>query len=857
MSFTLKGVCQYNFTETLRLHEAAETAIEDERPFEAIAYIERALRTTIGSEQFDQIAQSHLIAARAYMQAEQEAASIKSFFQALSAMQKSGDDAGIAQVNTEIGLLYEQLGLPEKAVEYFREAFRMREAMEDTAGRLINLSQLARSYMRMDSLDIALIYYSQLYDYHEGEDNPREMMQNLHKLVAIYMQKEQYFKALGHNEEILSLAEQLKDSVAIATAINNLGHNFSFIADYERALSFFQKGLAIDQQLGFDLGELIDDYIDIGTAYRKLGQMEQALDFLEQGLYKLNNEPGMAEESARICNQMAQIYLQISDHGEALHYSQQALSWAKQASNVEILKESYRLYSTVLQADENYEDALTYYQTYLRIRDSLELQTLRSRQASSQEQLNMERLERDLKLLLAEEEMNDLQYKQLQLEQQQQANEVKLLKRAKELQEMALQQEELEKDRALKALELAQQRIEAQRRGQEIKQLQQNERLQAMAIQQQQLEAERQQQEYELLQNKNQQQEILLKSEKAKQRYLWIILGLVGAILLLALIGFFQNKKHNRRLARQKTEIQESRDELAHTLQDLTITHTQLQQAQTQLVEAEKMASLGQLTAGIAHEINNPINFVSSNISPLKKDFAELKLLLQKLEKIPQGANRKAVWNDIQQYIDEIDAPYLFDEIQELLEGIEEGALRTKEIVVGLRNFSRLDEGEFKESDVHQGLDNTLTLLNNRLRRKIQIHRQYGDLPLIQCLPGKINQVFMNILTNAIQAIEGEGHIHINTRFDKTGLSDLNEPTVSIQIKDTGCGMDEQTSKRIFEPFFTTKEVGQGTGLGLSISYGIIEQHRGRIEVQSKKGEGTTFSIYLPVYQYSSPIVKA
>ncbi|MEM6764491.1 MAG: ATP-binding protein, partial [Bacteroidota bacterium] len=245
-----------------------------------------------------------------------------------------------------------------------------------------------------------------------------------------------------------------------------------------------------------------------------------------------------------------------------------------------------------------------------------------------------------------------------------------------------------------------------------------------------------------------------------------------------------------------------------------------------QLVQAEKMASLGQLTAGIAHEINNPINFVSGNVSPMKRDIQEID---QWIVKNCQGVRPEEIQET-------------FEEVYELLAGIEEGAGRTKDIVKGLRNFSRLDEDDKKVTDVHQGIESTLTLLTHRIPSTLHIHKQYGDLPAISCYPGKLNQVFMNILTNALDATGEEGEIFIQTNWKGE-----DKQLINVSFRDTGIGMTPHEREHLFDPFFTTKEVGKGTGLGMSIAYGIIQQHQGSIEVKSEKGKGSEFIISLPV----------
>ena len=264
---------------------------------------------------------------------------------------------------------------------------------------------------------------------------------------------------------------------------------------------------------------------------------------------------------------------------------------------------------------------------------------------------------------------------------------------------------------------------------------------------------------------------------------------------------------------------------------------------QEQLINSEKMASLGQLTAGIAHEINNPINFVSSNINPLKRDLEDIKDLCRRYNALHTAEDPVAELVEIGKYAKEIDPAFLSEEIDTLIKGIEEGANRTKQIVLDLRNFSRLDEDEFKSTDIHEGIDSTLMLLTNKIKNRIDVVKDYGNLPPIDCMPGKINQVLMNILNNAAEAIQDQGTITIKTTHDKK------KKTIVISLKDDGIGMSLAVSRRIFEPFYTTKSIGKGTGLGLSISYGIVEKHRGTLEVKSEKGRGSEFIVTLPVYQ--------
>lgn len=309
--------------------------------------------------------------------------------------------------------------------------------------------------------------------------------------------------------------------------------------------------------------------------------------------------------------------------------------------------------------------------------------------------------------------------------------------------------------------------------------------------------------------------------------------------------------KENERIVREQNvileiKVNERTYELSEANTELHQTLIELKEAEGQLVEAEKMASLGQLTAGIAHEINNPINFVTSNIMPLNRDVDILIDFIQKMEKIglsdlPTEEKQKLIDNQKE----EVDFDYLKMEIGQLLKGIREGASRTSEIVKGLRVFSRLDEDDLKKANMNDGLDSTLIIVNNLLSNKIKLEKSYGNIPLIECYPGKLNQVFLNIISNAIFAINKKfedregGVLRITTSNDDT--------KVTIRIKDNGIGMNEATKKKIFEPFFTTKDVGEGTGLGMSIAYNTIRRHQGEININSAPGEGSEFILELPI----------
>ncbi|MBY4771126.1 histidine kinase [Burkholderia ambifaria] len=284
---------------------------------------------------------------------------------------------------------------------------------------------------------------------------------------------------------------------------------------------------------------------------------------------------------------------------------------------------------------------------------------------------------------------------------------------------------------------------------------------------------------------------------------------------------------------RKATQIrlEQEKDEQRRLLRALEETHVQL-------LQSEKLASIGQLAAGVAHEINNPVGFISANLNTLKTWVRSLLDVIAAHEAaLPQlePAQRDA----LAAMGRAADLDYVRDEIATLIDESIDGALRVRRIVQDLRDFSRPGSGEWCVADIHAGLESTLNVVHNELKYKADIVREYGDLPPVECLPSQLNQVFMNLLVNAAHAIPERGVITIRTSSD--------DEQVSIAISDTGTGMTPDIVRRIFDPFFTTKPVGQGTGLGLSVSHGIVERHRGAIDVTSEPGRGTTFRIRLPI----------
>jgi signal transduction histidine kinase len=283
--------------------------------------------------------------------------------------------------------------------------------------------------------------------------------------------------------------------------------------------------------------------------------------------------------------------------------------------------------------------------------------------------------------------------------------------------------------------------------------------------------------------------------------------------------------------------------------QELSDALTTVQQTQAQLIQTEKMSSLGQMVAGVAHEINNPINFIYGNLKHAEHHIRDLLKLVQ-LYQQSDGQDQAT----IRAYAQSIDLKFLQDDLAKILKSMQLGTDRVREIVLSLRNFSRLDESGFKTVDLHDGIESTLLILNHRIKHSIEVIQDYGELPLVECYPAQLNQVFMNLLANAIDAIEESQvespTIRIQTQVDSSSAPNSTGANIIIHISDNGAGISVENQTRIFDPFFTTKEVGKGTGLGLLICYQVMQKHGGTIALTSQPDQVTTFTLTLPIHQH-------
>ncbi|KAA3437044.1 tetratricopeptide repeat-containing sensor histidine kinase [Rufibacter hautae] len=695
----------------------------------------------------------------------------------LQALLKTAKDTSRVNVLLELSKAYNGSDQP-KAISYAKQALADSRVHQFPKGEAYALKSLGLAYVSEGNYPEVIRYWEQSLAIFNKLGDKVGASNMLSNIGVIYSIQGWEAKAIEFYLKSLKKAEESGDKLRIATALLNIGAEYyNNPTTLDKALAYYLRALPLSKEIGDQttLGTLT---VNIGEIYFAQGDHKKALGYYQEAL-KILNAAGAKDKVAYTLNNIGKVHAARGDLPMALEQHQKA---RQIANSVAAKLEEAQALNYIGQINLKLNQANQALATFQR-----------SREIATSLGANYELKDAYAGLAQSFQKLSDYQ--------------------------QAYQYQSL-----LLGIKDTLYNAETKEKINNLEAAYQNEKKQS---------------QIDLLTKDSQLKQASLQRQQVFRNALLAVLGL---IIIIAVVLFFniRNKaKANKLLQHKNEEINAQKEELATQRDHLEKTYNNLVNTQDQLVQSEKMASLGQLTAGVAHEINNPINFVSAGIESLRANFTDIMEVAKGYFQLKPGADNTQQLQQLEKLKQELEVDELIDESEQLFSSVKNGATRTKEIVKSLKNFTRLDEDNLKKANLHEGLDSTLVILNNQLKNRIKIVRNYGDLQEVNCYPGQLNQVFMNILNNAAQAIPDEGTIAIKTYAD--------DDYAVIKIRDTGMGMSEEVKKHIFEPFFTTKDVGEGTGLGLSISYGIIEKHKGKIEVESRPGEGTEFTIRIPL----------
>ncbi|MFY0628150.1 MAG: hypothetical protein JXR07_17765 [Reichenbachiella sp.] len=760
---------------------------------------------------------------------------------------------------------YSTMGAYEKASHYYGLVNELYERLGDKKGRAKSIEALGKNYSASNQTQKAIDTYERLLDLAISGKQYSYISTAQEKLFTQNILLENTTQAIKHGQAYYDRIKDRGDKAKIAEISDMLAGQYLKGNRNKDALKYS----TIANQNAPEKTEYLENF---GLAISANNDYNKATNTLNDavGQYeRLRKNKGVA----RCYNLLAQIAYDHEDYKDATGYLEKAEKIATQRNYRVVALTTYRL------AAINYgkRGMSTQQQEYQSLYEATKMQVgnsdkIVSKVSQAKENL-AESYEQQAKARLSSQENELLAKEKDALELEKKLKEAELIEHRSKLQETELKQKELEAERIQQDLLLEKQTSEVLTREARLKDFETRAELNKLREAENQKKLELSEKQREVLE-----QQKAFEEEKANQAKLiqYVIIGAAIAILAILGVAFYRTYNTNRTISEQNQNLAEQQKTIlnrniqlkksseamlamnnklkkAHvnlkvllkkeqeTREELENANKEIKKTQVHLVQAEKMSSLGLLTAGIAHEINNPINFVSSGVQSLLQNFQELKSYVENYQKVLALNDFEQIkkYSEILQE-DEDAVIDLQTGSEELLEDVNYGVKRITEIVNGLRTFSRHDEAEVKDADINESFGAALLILKNKHKNKAEIVQDLDEkLPLIQCFPGQINQVFVNLINNALDAMDEGGTINILTK-------DLDADYIEVRIGDNGSGMPDDVKDKIFDPFFTTKDIGKGTGLGLSISHGIIEKHHGSIVVESELGVGTTFIIKLP-----------
>ncbi|MFC2140672.1 tetratricopeptide repeat protein [Acidobacteriota bacterium] len=755
----------------------------------------------------------------------------------LSIAEKIYDKPGAAAARDSLGEISVIVGELDQAREYYSKNLQTYKDLKDHASLARAINSIGNIYWEKSDYPRALEYYHQALKIYEALNDQWGIGLINHNIGFIYWELKDTEKSLEHYFKALAIREKLNDQRAIAATLDSIGHVYSYLGNYKEALAYLDKALAISEKL---VPQYLTSVIlnHMGEVHKEQNNDQKALEYFTQSLEiceELNMKSGIAEASINI----ASIYQRLGRYHEAIQKANKGLDFAQESNVKSMMSDAYQVLSETYEAMGEHQKALGYYKKFKEIKDTTFNENTTRKIAGLQNNFQLERKESQIELLRKDQEQQKMLFKSLILF----ALLIGLLA-------FVIYTRYRLKVRITRALE---KEIE-ERKLYEQKLRESEEKFRVLA--------EKSLVGIWIIQNQviKYANPTFLKifgctlEEMISKNPLELVVEedrpLVSEHLKERLKGTANTRSLEFKAITKEGDIlnlesygsltlYEGLPAVLETVIDITDrkrTEKKLIETQSQLAQAEKMAGLGTLVAGVAHEINNPNNYVQSCAFNLEKDLGKLKAFLVELAGDEADDEVLTVFDK------------KFSALYDQLATLQEGTTRINDIVTDLRTFSRIGETEMVRVHLRDGLQTTANLVKANYKKEVEFVLNFKADPVAECYPGELNQVFMNIMVNGCQAIldkqksrgeNAKGTLSIDTAVEKDHAV--------IRFEDDGIGMPEEVKKKMFDPFFTTKTVGEGTGLGLSISFSIIKKHRGRIEVSSEEGKGTTIILYIPL----------
>jgi len=700
----------------------------------------------------------------------------------------------------------------DSAHHYYSRSLAIKEVLSDKKEIAISLNNIGLVHAATGEYTTAIDYYLRALTLFEEIGFMQGIFNSLNNMGICYANQGDYTKALEIYNQNLTLREEIGDKKGIGSTLMNIGIVHMEHGDFANAIVSYTRSLALVEETG-EKKSMAGALINIGLIYQQMHDHAKTISYLTRGL-AIAEEIGAVGRMSVALSNIGGYYHELEKYDSAIHYLSKGLAIAEDVGNKPIIGDLCNNLGAIYYAQEDFDKAMVSYRKSLAIMEEINNQPGMAVTLAGLGNVHLAQGRHDMALSYCTRALT--MAKEI-------GHSQGVRNAAHALYE--IYKTENRSNRALEMFELytsAKDSIESEENQRAVIRLEYKYEYEKLAL-------------ADSIAFAKEQAVKDAELEKSRiQQY-----ALYGGItFLLAFLLYVYNRYRVTR--EQKLIIAGQNEEITTALEALRV-------AQAQLIQSEKMASLGQLTAGIAHEINNPLNFINISSIALGKDLEDMKNLVNKYrEGLIEGTISK---EELLEFEKSIDFEYLQKALKEEIEAIKEGTRRTTEIVKGLREFSHSNHVQLESVDIHHGIDVTLNLLKSRINENVRITKNYDQtIGEIKSHAGQLNQVLMNLLANAIEAVGEKGEIVITTKRV--------DDNVMISVNDDGPGIREENKTKVFDPFFTTKEIGKGTGLGLSISHGIIENHGGKIEVVSQEGVGTEFVISLPTKQKITEVKK-